>query len=153
MMVPRSSAMTEASGPNEPPVMISGPLIFAVKMDSPASSPDTAKPKTFPWVKFHAQWMPIGNHREFEYLYAAPSRIPASITIARELHMLAPGLNIWANPKIRAEIPNAHHNPNLSSISLKMTPRNMTSSQQATRKKRQRFEIISDQCGETYCIL
>lgn len=75
-MVPRISEMIEASRPNEPPVMMSGPDSVAVRIDSSMSLPDTANPNTFPCVKFHAQWMPIGNHSEFVYLYAAPSRTP-----------------------------------------------------------------------------
>ena len=75
-MVPRISEMIEASRPNEPPVMMSGPDSVPVRIDSSMSPPDTANPNTFPCVKFHAQWMPIGNHSEFVYLYAAPSRTP-----------------------------------------------------------------------------
>ena len=69
-MVPRISEMIEASRPNEPPVMMSGPDSVAVRIDSSMSPPDTANPNTFPCVKFHAQWMPIGNHSEFVCLYA-----------------------------------------------------------------------------------
>lgn len=133
-MVPRISEMIEASRPNEPPVMMSGPDSVAVRIDSSMSPPDTANPNTFPCVKFHAQWMPIGNHSEFVYLYAAPSRTPASMAIATELQILALGLKMWANPKIKADMPKAHQRPNLSSIILKMIPRNITSSPQATRK-------------------
>lgn len=133
-MAPRVSATIEASGPNEPPVMISGPDSVAVRIDSSMSPPDTANPNTFPCVKFHAQWMPIGKIREFEYLYATPSRTPASMAIATELQILALGLIMWTKPKIKAEMPKAHHRPNLLSMSLKMIPRNITSSPQATRK-------------------
>ena len=121
-MEPRSNAMIDASGPNEPPVMISGPESVAVRIDSSVSPPDTANPKTFPCVKFHAQWMPIGNQSEFVYLYATPSRTPASMAIATELQMLALGLIMWAKPKIKADMPKAHQRPNLSSIILNMRP-------------------------------
>lgn len=105
-MVPRISEMIEASRPNEPPVLMSGPDSVAVRIDSSMSPPDTANPNTFPCVKFHAQWMPIVNHSEFVYLYAAPSRTTASMAIATELQILALGLIMWAKPKIKADMPN-----------------------------------------------
>ena len=74
---PRSTAMMDASGPNSPPVRMDGPLVTASKMLSSLSCPDTAKPSTLPWVKFQAQWMPIGNQSDPAYLYAAPSSSPA----------------------------------------------------------------------------
>ena len=86
--------------------MISGPDIVAVRIDSSMSPPDTANPNTFPCVKFYAQWMPIVNHSEFVYLYAAPSRTPASMAIGTELQILALGMIMWAKPKIKADMPN-----------------------------------------------
>ena len=60
--------MMEASAPKMPPVRISGPATVAWISASPASLPDTAKPKILPWVKFHAQWMPMGSQRVPDYL-------------------------------------------------------------------------------------
>ena len=65
---PTSSEMMEASAPKAPPVRMSGPLTVAWISASPASLPETAKPKMLPCVKFQAQWMPMGSQRVPEYL-------------------------------------------------------------------------------------
>ena len=60
--VTSTTAMTEASSPNDPPDSQFGP--DSSDRTSPlAAIPDTGTPKMKPWVKFHAAWRPIGSHR------------------------------------------------------------------------------------------
>lgn len=131
----RTTVMTDASGPKAPPVISSGPQTVGSNTLAVFADPETLKPNTFPWVKFQAQWIPMGSHREPEYLKATPNRTPASMAIATELHTVALGWKKWAKPNRRAETARAHHRPNRSSIILNRIPLKISSSEQATYKK------------------
>ena len=61
--VPSTTVRMEASAPKTPPVRMSGPLVAACSSETPASPPETAKPKMLPWKKFQDQWMPTGSQR------------------------------------------------------------------------------------------
>lgn len=70
----RTTVMTDASGPKAPPVISSGPQTVGSNTLAVFAEPETLKPNTFPWVKFQAQWIPMGSHREPEYLKAPPQQ-------------------------------------------------------------------------------
>ena len=104
---PKSTEITDASGPNGPPVMISDPLIDDEKMDVISMDPETGVPNTFPSKKFHAQCMPIGNHNVPLHIYAAPNIRPASMAIANDDQIVALSFEICIYPNNRAEITRA----------------------------------------------
>ena len=58
-----TKACIAPSGPNWPPVIISGPVISVVNRLFVFSLPDVIAPKMPFCVKFHAKCMAIGNHR------------------------------------------------------------------------------------------
>ena len=57
-----STATTEASGPNAPPVRMGGPLNEPRNTPEPMSLPESVIPNSEPSVKFHPKCKPIGSH-------------------------------------------------------------------------------------------
>lgn len=139
---PKQTEITDASGPNDPPVIISDPFIDEVKMVVSSTDPETGVPNTFPSKKFHAQCMPIGNSNDPLYIYAAPNINPASIAIANDDQMVALSFVICIHPNKRAEMTRAMAKFHLSLMNLKIIPRKTISSPTPTSRKKNSLKMM-----------